>query len=89
MSPELFTPTASVSVQSGPSTAPMSVAFPDGDHSTATKLSNGDALPGVVDGVGGAEALAKHRRLPRRRPQHRVLVAARVLGLSQRSARRR
>src|SRR5271166_6608366 len=36
MSPELFTLTASVSVQAGPSIPPRFVAFPDGDQRTAS-----------------------------------------------------
>jgi len=36
MSPELLIATASVQLQADPRRAPRSVAFPDGDHSTAS-----------------------------------------------------
>jgi hypothetical protein len=37
MSPRSFSPTAVVSLQAGPSTAPRFVAVPDDDHSTASE----------------------------------------------------
>jgi hypothetical protein len=68
-----------------PPTSWSTVAFPDGDHSTASAPCAVREDPTLHPASGAAGALAtdvlEHRRFPGRRPQHRV-GAARGLGIS-------